>query len=69
MENVEYYSVIRALKAIDSADIALLLLEAQEGVTEQDKKIAGYILESGKAMVIALNKWDLLKQVRREGRV
>ena len=69
LENVEYYSVIRALKAIDSADIALLLLEAQEGVTEQDKKIAGYILESGKAMVIALNKWDLLKQVRREGRV
>lgn len=69
LENIEYYSVIRALKAIDSADIALLLLEAQEGVTEQDKKIAGYILESGKAMVIALNKWDLLKQARRKGRV
>lgn len=68
-ENVEYYSVIRSLKAIDSADIAFLLLEAPEGVTEQDQKIAGYILESGKALVVALNKWDLLKQQRQEGRV
>jgi len=66
-ENVEYYSVIRSLKAIESADIALLLLEAQEGVTEQDQRIAGYILESGKAMIIAMNKWDLLKEQRKEG--
>jgi GTP-binding protein len=68
-ENIEYYSVIRSLKAVDTADIALLLLEAQEGVTEQDQKIAGYILESGKALIVALNKWDLVKQRRKEGRV
>lgn len=68
-ENVEYYSVIRSLRTIESADIAFLLLEAREGVTEQDQKIAGYILESGKALIIALNKWDLLKQQRKEGHV
>ncbi len=65
-EDIEYYSVLRALKAIDNADIALLLLEAREGVTEQDQKIAGYIQESGKAVIIALNKWDLLKDSGRE---
>lgn len=65
-EDVEYYSVLRALKAIDNADIALLLLEASEGVTEQDQKIAGYIQESGKAVIIALNKWDLLREKNRE---
>ena len=69
LEDIEYYSVIRSLKAIDSADLALLLLEANEGVTEQDQKIAGYILESGKALVVALNKWDLVKQKRSEGNV
>ncbi|MGI5876090.1 MAG: ribosome biogenesis GTPase Der [Dethiobacteria bacterium] len=63
-ENVEYYSVIRSLRAIESADIVLLLLEADTGVTEQDQKIAGYVLESGKALIIALNKWDLLKNKR-----
>lgn len=65
-EDIEYYSVLRALKAIDNADIALLLLDATEGVTEQDQKIAGYIQESGKAVIIALNKWDLLKELGRE---
>ena len=65
-EDVEYYSVLRALKAIDQADIALLLLEATEGVAEQDQKIAGYIQDGGKAVVIALNKWDLLKEEGRE---
>lgn len=63
-ENIEYYSVIRSLKAIENADIVLLLLEASLGVTDQDKKIAGYALESGKALIIALNKWDLLKNQR-----
>jgi GTP-binding protein len=65
-EDVEYYSVLRALKAIDQADIALLLLEAPEGVAEQDQRIAGYIQDSGKAVIIALNKWDLLKEQGRE---
>ncbi len=61
-ENVEYYSVLRSLRAIESADIAILLLDASEGVTEQDQKIAGYVLESGRALIISLNKWDLVQQ-------
>jgi GTP-binding protein len=65
-ENVEYYSVLRALKALDNADLALLLLEAPEGVTEQDQRIAGHILESGKALIIALNKWDLISKTYPE---
>ncbi len=64
-ENIEFYSTLRSLKAIDKADVVLFLLEAQEKVTEQDKRVAGYILESGKAMVIALNKWDLVKEERK----
>ncbi|MDO9535776.1 MAG: ribosome biogenesis GTPase Der [Bacillota bacterium] len=68
-ENVEYYSVMRSLRAIDEADVALLLIEATEGVTEQDQKIAGYILENRKALIIALNKWDLVKEQRKEGLV
>jgi GTPase len=68
-ENVEYYSVMRSLRAIDEADVALLLIEATEGVTEQDQKIAGYILESRKALIIALNKWDLVKEQRKDGLV
>ena len=65
-EDIEYYSVLRALKAINHADIVLLLLDALIGVTEQDQKIAGHIQESGKAVIIALNKWDLLKEQGRE---
>ncbi len=67
-ENLEYYSVLRSLRAIDNTDIALLLLDAREGVTEQDQKIAGYILDKGKALVLALNKWDLVDdEVRKTG--
>lgn len=67
-EDLEYYSVVRSLRAIDQADIALLLLEAQEGVTEQDQKIAGYILDQGRALILALNKWDLIgAEERRTG--
>lgn len=69
LEDVEYYSVLRSLRAIEGADLAILLLEAGIGVTEQDQKIAGYILESGKALIIALNKWDLVKEQRRAGAV
>jgi len=57
---VEKYSVLRALKAIDRADVALLLIDATEGVTAQDAHIAGYILEAGKSVVVVVNKWDLL---------
>lgn len=59
---LERYSVIRSLRAIDRADVVLLLIDAEAGVTEQDKKIAGYVHESGRASVIVVNKWDLLKK-------
>jgi GTP-binding protein len=56
---VEWYSVIRALRAIDEADIALLVLDATELLTSQDKHIAGYIQEAAKGVVLVVNKWDL----------
>ena len=56
---VEYYSVMRSLRAIDRADIVLMLIDAPEGITEQDKKIAGYAHDSGKGCVIIVNKWDI----------
>lgn len=62
---VERYSVIRALRAIDRCDVALILLDAQEGVTEQDKKIAGYVHEQGKASILVVNKWDLVEKDTR----
>ena len=58
-EPVERYSVIRSLRAIDRADVVLMLIEAPLGVTEQDKKIAGYAHDSGKGCVIVVNKWDI----------
>lgn len=58
-EPVERYSVIRSLRAIDRADVVLMLIEAPVGVTEQDKKIAGYAHDSGKSCVIVVNKWDI----------
>ncbi len=61
-EEIERYSVIRALSSIDRADVALLMIDATEGVTEQDTKIAGYIHESGKACLVAVNKWDLIEK-------
>lgn len=57
---VERYSVIRSLRAVDRCDVVLMVINAEEGVTEQDKKIAGYAHEAGKASVIVVNKWDLL---------
>jgi len=59
-EGVERYSVVRAIGAIERSDVCLLMIDATEGVTEQDKKIAGLAHESGKGVVIAVNKWDLV---------
>jgi GTP-binding protein len=61
-ENVEKYSVIRALAAIEHSDISLLMIDAQEGITEQDKRIAGYAHEEGKGIIIVVNKWDLIEK-------
>ncbi len=61
-EGIERYSVIRTLSAIDRSDICLLLIDASEGVSEQDTKIAGYAHETGKAIIILVNKWDLIER-------
>ena len=57
-ENIEHYSVVRALAAVDRSDVCVIMLDANEGVTEQDTKIAGYAHEKGKACILAVNKWD-----------
>jgi len=57
-ESIEKYSVLRALKAIDRSDVVLVLIDAETGIREQDKKIAGYAHEAGRAIVIVVNKWD-----------
>ncbi len=62
LDSTERYSIIRSLRAIDRCQVALLLLDAAEGVTEQDKKIAGYAHERGKALVLLFNKWDLIEK-------
>lgn len=59
-ENIEKYSVIRSLTAIDRSDVCILIIDATQGVTEQDAKIAGHAYERGKALIIAINKWDLI---------
>jgi GTP-binding protein len=57
-EAIEKFSVVKTLQAIESASVVLLLIDATQGITDQDAHIAGYILESGRAVVIAINKWD-----------
>ncbi len=59
-EDVEYYSLVRGLRAIDDADVCLLVVDASEGVTEQDQKIAALAIERGCALILLLNKWDLV---------
>ena len=59
-DDIEKYSVVKARAAIDRADVAIILIDALEGVTDQDEKIAGYAHEKGKAMIIGVNKWDLV---------
>jgi len=61
-QSLERYSVVRALAAIDRCNVALLIIDATHGVTEQDEKIAGYIDEQGKAAIIIINKWDALEK-------
>ena len=61
-ESIERYSVLRATMAIDRADVCLILIDATEGVTEQDTKVAGLAHEAGKACIIVVNKWDLVEK-------
>ncbi|MDT2756750.1 ribosome biogenesis GTPase Der [Enterococcus asini] len=59
-ENTEKYSVMRAMRAIERSDVILMVLNAHEGIREQDKKVAGYAHEAGKGIIILVNKWDLV---------
>lgn len=59
-ESVEYYSVLRAVMAVERADVCLIMLDARDGVTEQDTKVAGIAHDAGKACIIVVNKWDLI---------
>jgi GTP-binding protein len=61
-ESIERYSVIRSLGAVRRADVALIVVDAQQGLSEQDTKIAGYVHEEGKASVLIVNKWDLIEK-------
>lgn len=61
-ETTEKYSVLRALKAIERSDVVLVVINAEEGIQEQDKKIAGYAHEAGKAIIIVVNKWDAVEK-------
>jgi GTP-binding protein len=65
-EAIEKFSVVKTLQAIESASVVLLLIDATQGVTDQDAHIAGYILESGRAVVVAINKWDAIDDYERE---
>jgi GTPase len=61
-ENVEKYSVIRAMSAVDRADVVLIVIDAEQGVTEQDTKVAGIAHDEGKACLFVINKWDLIEK-------
>ncbi len=61
-EDIEYYSVLRAFGAIRRADVCIIMIDATQGITEQDVKICGYVHEQGKPSVIVMNKWDLIEK-------
>lgn len=61
-QGIEQYSVLRSMRAIDRADVALLLIDAQDGVTAQDMHVAGYVLERNKSVVVLINKWDAIEK-------
>lgn len=61
-ENLDKYSLLRTTLALERADIALLVLDGEEGIVEQDKNVGGYIVDSGKACIIVVNKWDLVEK-------
>ncbi len=63
-ENVEYYSVTRSIKVVKDCDIVVLMIDAAEGLTDQDKKIAAFAVEEGRGVILALNKWDAMPEVK-----
>lgn len=64
-DNVERYSVVRSLAAIEKSDVCIIMVDADEGISEQDSKIAGYAHDNGRASIIAVNKWILSKKTIR----
>jgi GTPase len=65
-EAAEKFSVVKTMQAIEDANVAILVVDAQEGITEQDAHVAAYILDAGRALVVAINKWDGLKEDERD---
>ena len=65
-ENIEKYSLLRSMKAIDRSDVCVVVINAEEGIIEHDKHIIGYALEAGKALVLAVNKWDVIENKDEE---
>lgn len=65
-EAIEKFSVIKTIQAIEEANVVILVVDAQEGITEQDAHVAAYILDAGRALVVAINKWDGLKEDERD---
>lgn len=68
-ESVEYFSSVRMRSSMEKADVVILVLDAREGVTDQDKRLAGEALEAGRALIVAVNKWDLAAYGIRSGKV
>jgi GTPase len=66
---VEQYSLLRGLRAMERADVGIVVIDAREGITAQDAHIAGYVVEAGRGLVLALNKWDLLTPEEKEEKV
>ncbi|HSI43396.1 MAG TPA: ribosome biogenesis GTPase Der [Methylotenera sp.] len=66
LEAIEKFSVIKTIQAIEEANVVILVVDAQEGITEQDAHVAAYILDAGRALVVAINKWDGLKEEERD---
>ncbi len=60
-EAVEYYSILRSLKAVQRSDLALLMIDGVDGATEQDQRLAGYVDQAGRGLILVVNKWDLVK--------
>jgi GTP-binding protein len=65
-EAIEKFSVIKTLQAIEDANVVVLVLDAQDAITEQDGSLAAFVLETGRALVVAVNKWDGLKEEKRD---
>ncbi len=61
-ENIEKYSIIRAVAAVERSDVCIMMINAEDGITDQDKKVAGIAHEAGKAVIIAVNKWDKIEK-------